>query len=125
MLIGLGNDVADIKREQEMLASGRLDRFAERVLTSEEYRVYATFPPRRRLEYVTGRFSAKESYAKALGTGIGSHVSFQDIEILNDEQGRPVITKHPLIDQAQAWISISHTTDYVTTVVILEKKEDD
>jgi holo-[acyl-carrier protein] synthase len=37
--------------------------------------------------YCAKRFAAKEAFAKALGTGIGRIVSFQDLTIRNNEQG--------------------------------------
>ena len=40
------------------------------------------------MEYLTGRWSAKEAFSKAMGTGIGP-VGFQGLEILNDAQGAP------------------------------------
>jgi holo-[acyl-carrier-protein] synthase len=39
--------------------------------------------------YCAKRFAAKEAFAKALGTGIGRIVSFQDLTIRNNEQGKP------------------------------------
>ena len=41
------------------------------------------------MEYLTGRWSAKEAFSKAMGTGIGP-VGFQDLEILNDAHGAPI-----------------------------------
>ena len=42
------------------------------------------------INYLAKRFAAKEAIAKAYGTGIGSALSFQDIEISNDENGKPL-----------------------------------
>ena len=76
----------------------------------------------RKYEFLAGRFSAKEAFSKAYGTGIGKKVGFQDIEILNDSQtGRPEIVKFPGDNKLQAKISISHSGEYVVTEVILEK----
>ena len=74
-------------------------------------------------EYFAGRFSAKESYGKALGTGIGKEVSFQGVEILNDALGNPYVNSHPKQDELIAHVSISHTDTCVMTEVILESKK--
>ena len=52
------------------------------MLTPTELEKYNSLPTKRKVEFLAGRFAAKEAYAKALGTGIGQHVSFQDIEVL-------------------------------------------
>ena len=41
------------------------------------------------LQQIADRFAAKEAIVKALGTGFGKEVGFQDIEIKNDEKGKP------------------------------------
>ncbi|GKS82304.1 holo-[acyl-carrier-protein] synthase [Ligilactobacillus pabuli] len=119
MIIGNGVDVTDLARIQR--AQSRSANFASRVLTAAELAVYETLTAKRQVEYLGGRFSAKESYSKAYGTGIGTQLSFQEIEILNDDLGQPQVVKHPLKDEAQAFISISHTAELVFTEVLLEK----
>ena len=80
---------------------------------------YQQLDGRRAVEYLSGRFSAKESYSKAFGTGLGK-VALQDVEILNNELGKPILTKHPF--SGQAFVSISHSETLVFTEVILEKE---
>lgn len=118
MIKGIGVDITDIARVQK--AAARRDGFAERVLTPAELAVYQTLTEKRQAEYLTGRFSAKESYSKAYGTGFGP-ISFQDIEILDNAQGRPVVTKHPFAGPAH--VSISHTDTLAMTEVILERSD--
>lgn len=122
MIVGIGIDITEIHRIQE--AQERNANFAETVLTSKELDCFNALPEvgHRRFEYLAGRFSAKESYSKAYGSGIGKSVGLKDVEILNDEQtGRPVVTAHPFETQGQALISISHTADLVMTQVLLQK----
>lgn len=115
---GIGIDVTEIKRIQK--AQERHSSFAIKILTPAEFVYFSKMSGHRKMEYLAGRFSAKESYSKAYGTGIGKKVGFQEIEILNDEKnGRPFITKHPL-KKGKAHISISHTDTLVMTEVILE-----
>ena len=62
------------------------ERFIERVYTEAE-RAYCGDNP----QHLAGRFAAKEAVSKALGCGIGD-VDWQEIEILNDASGAPVLT---------------------------------
>ena len=61
-------------------------RFVEKVLTEAERARFEELSGKRKMEYLTGRWSAKEAFSKAMGTGIGP-VGFQGLEILNDAQG--------------------------------------
>ena len=70
---------------------------------------------------MAGRWSAKEAFSKAWGTGIGK-LSFQDLEVLNDERGAPVFTKAPF--SGKVWVSISHAGTLVMASVILEEKDE-
>ncbi len=121
MIYGIGIDITEIARFRKMAEKQRLTLFAQKVLTPNEYEIFMGLTGIRALEFIAGRFSAKESYSKALGTGIGSAVTFQDLEILkNQATGQPIITKHPREEEMKAFISISHTQDVVMTEVILE-----
>ena len=79
---------------------------------------FGSLKGKRKLEYLAGRWSAKEAFAKAWGTGIGP-VTFQDLEILNDDKGAPYFSKSPFA--GSVWLSISHAGDLVTASVILEE----
>jgi holo-[acyl-carrier protein] synthase len=47
---------------------------------------------RRRAEHLAARFAAKEAVLKALGTGLGPRMRWTDIEVTNDQAGRPVVS---------------------------------
>ncbi|WP_409578813.1 4'-phosphopantetheinyl transferase superfamily protein [Streptococcus sp.] len=69
---------------------------------------------------MAGRWSAKEAFTKALGTGVG-RVGFQDIEILTDEKGAPLRQQAPLsqgLGQHQSFWSL------VQASVILEEEDE-
>jgi holo-[acyl-carrier protein] synthase len=122
MILRSGIDLIEIER-----ISGALERHAERFLR----RVYTPAE----LEECQGdicqhapslaaRFAAKEAAAKALGTGIGD-VSWQEIEILHEHNGQPVLKLHAqakvLADSLGLtdWsLSISHTHSHAVAVVI-------
>ncbi|CEG25359.1 holo-ACP synthase [Bacillus sp. B-jedd] len=116
MIIGIGLDLIEIDRVRELLK--RQERFPDRILTKEEREVYESLPANRRVEFLAGRFAAKEAYAKAKGTGIGEHLSFQDIEIAKDSLGKPFFKKP---DGSRAHLSITHTKQYAAAQVVIEE----
>ena len=118
MIRGIGIDILDlerVKKLQEKLG----DRFAKRVLTSNEFKQYKEYTRQRQIEYLGGRFSCKESFSKAYGTGLGREVGFKDIEILQDEIGHPILTSTKF--SGKIFVSISHEKKYVVTQVLLEE----
>ncbi|MER0123753.1 holo-ACP synthase [Streptococcus sp. ZJ93] len=116
MIIGHGIDIQEIAAVEA--AMKKHERFASKVLTENELARFRQLKHRRQVEYLAGRWSAKEAFAKALGTGIGQ-VGFHDIEVLTDEKGAPYVAKSPI--QVKAWISISHSAGFVQASVILEE----
>ena len=119
MIVGHGIDIEELASIQE--AVERKDSFAQRVLTAKELERFTGLKGRRKIEYLAGRWSAKEAFAKAMGTGIGK-LSFQDLEVLNDEKGAPYFSQAPF--SGKIWLSISHTEQYATASVILEESHE-
>lgn len=116
MIKGHGIDLEEISSIQR--AYEKNARFAQKVLTEAEFSRFETLKGKRRLEYLAGRWSAKEAFSKAWGTGIG-RLTFQDLEILNDDKGAPYFSKSPFA--GRVWVSISHAGNLVTASVILEE----
>ena len=113
MIKGIGIDITEIKRIQEMLQ--KHPQFVDKILTPAEKKRYEQLGGPRALEYLAGRWSLKESFSKAYGTGIGSAVDFQDIEIVD-------VTKAPFEGRVHA--SVSHTAVNVITEILLEETND-
>jgi holo-[acyl-carrier protein] synthase len=90
MIVGVGLDVVELERMERIMQRPGASRFAEKVLSNREAVRWAELAPRRALEYIAGRFAAKEAVVKALGCGIGAAVGFRDMEIMPEEAGRPV-----------------------------------
>ncbi len=88
MIVGLGIDLCDIRRIEKMLAEHG-DRFPRRCFTEIE-RAKADGRMARAATYAK-RFAAKEACAKALGTGVGSGVSWREMGVVNDALGRPTL----------------------------------
>ena len=116
MIVGHGIDIEALASIQN--AVEKREGFAQRVLTDKEMERFASLKGRRQIEYLAGRWSAKEAFSKAMGTGIGK-LSFQDLEVLNNERGAPYFSQAPF--SGKVWLSISHTDQFVTASVILEE----
>ena len=87
-MVSVGTDILKIDRIESVV--GRLgDKFVKRILTETEREEYADSALPIRL--LAKRFAAKEAVAKALGTGIGRGVSWQDIQIEHNESGAPKV----------------------------------
>ena len=88
MIIGLGNDIIDIRRiEQTIERYG--DRFLERIYTAAERE--RSERRRARVESYAKRFAAKEACAKALGTGFRRGVFWRDMGVVNLPSGQPTM----------------------------------
>lgn len=120
MIHGIGIDMIELHRVKAIQQKN--PKFANKVLTVNEYKIFETLSEKRQVEFLAGRFSVKEAYSKALGTGIGSRVSFEDLEILNQPNGAPYFAKYPQQDTLFAHVSLSHTANAAISEVILEKK---
>ena len=86
MIYGVGTDIVSIERIQEILNKNR-DGFINRVLTEHERALFANKSDN--AAFCAKRFAAKEAFSKALGTGIGRVVSFQDLTVRKNENGKP------------------------------------
>lgn len=116
IIIGIGLDITEMDRITR--AYERRNDFAGRVLTAREFAIFEKLNGSRKMEFLAGRYAAKEAYSKAYGTGIGT-LSFQDIEVLPGEKNKPEVTKSPF--EGKAFVSITHSSNIVAAQVILEK----
>ncbi|GAB2555772.1 holo-ACP synthase [Gracilibacillus alcaliphilus] len=119
MIAGIGIDIIELHRIAEMLE--RQPRLLERILTEQERAILERYnPDKRKIEFIAGRFAAKEAFSKAMGTGLGK-LSFLDIEVTTNAQGAPVLAAKQL-KGATCFVSISHSDDYAVAQVIIEKE---
>ena len=119
-ILGIGNDIIEIDRIRKSLEKHG-PRMLSRLFTQREQAYclkYEDPVPR-----FAGRFSAKEAIVKALGTGIGKEVSWLDIEILNEESGKPYVCFSEKLKArfpgVQVLISISHCELYVSSFAVI------
>ncbi len=118
MKLATGVDLIEIARIEEVIARhGK--HYLERIYTPAELAQCG-----KRTESLAGRFAAKEAAVKALGCGIGD-VSWQEIEVLGDDQNAPVLTLHgEALKRADAlglstWsVSISHSQSHSVALVV-------
>jgi holo-[acyl-carrier protein] synthase len=115
-IIGLGTDIIEIDRIQEALDKYGM-RFLNKMFTEAEqaYCLKHSQPAR----HLAGRFAAKEAVVKALGSGFRDGISFLDIEVVNDEQGKPHVRFSPKLQHYTVLLSISHCKQYATATAIL------
>ncbi len=112
----LGCDIIEIERiEKSILKYG--DNFLSYILSSKEIELYNK--KGKKSEFVAGRFAAKEAVSKALGTGISGECFFTDIEILPDENGKPLVyLKNERKENIE--ISISHSRMNAIAVCVIK-----
>lgn len=115
--IGIGNDIIEINRIEKAIKKAN---FITKVFTENEIKLFEI--KGKRTEFFAGRFAGKEAVSKALGTGF-REFSLTDIEILNNELGKPyVIFKNSIEFYNKKYfidISISHCKEYATAVAII------
>ncbi|MEN6320596.1 MAG: holo-ACP synthase [Syntrophaceae bacterium] len=125
MIFGIGTDLVEVSRVEKILQKWG-DKFLTKVYSQNEidYCQKKAFPS---IHYAA-RFAAKESFLKSLGIGLGMGVKLQDIEVVNNQQGSPVLNVHESIKARldnlginKIHISITHTREHAQAVVILEK----
>ena len=123
MIKGLGTDIIEIDRIEKII-NRYGHKFLDRHFTKSEQDYCSKY--RNSTQHYTGRFAAKEAIVKALGTGISKEIFWTDIEIINDEQGKPHVYLSPEVrnyfSNPTIHISISHSKKYATAVAILESK---
>ena len=89
-------------------------RFLDRVLTKKEQNRISA-------QYVAGRWAAKEAISKSLGIGLGLTLPWRQnqIEIINDASGKPIVFL--LGRKSEVLVSISHDNEYAIATAILPR----
>lgn len=123
----IGIDIIEIDRIKELLDGDHEDRFLKRVYTPKEIE-YCTVEHSFKYNSLAARYAAKEAVSKALGTGVGD-ISWTDIEIVNDDKGKPMINLYnkakKLADSQnikEIHISLSHSKTLAFASAHIEHK---
>lgn len=115
MILGVGTDLVETARLEQAIA--RTPTLRERLFTPDERRLG--------MDSLAARFAAKEALAKALG--VPSGLSWQDAEVLADDDGRPRIELRGSVAEAatelgavRVHLALSHDGGFAQAFVILE-----
>ncbi len=122
MILGIGCDIIEVVRVDKLIRSYGA-HFLDRLFSSQEQSYCNS--QRQAAQHYAGRFAAKEAIAKALGTGFGAHLSWRDLEVLKDAQGKPIVLlsskANSRFDAPHILLSISHCTEYATAFAIWQR----
>ncbi len=102
-IYGVGSDIIDISMIQKLLKN---DTFKKKLFSSQEIKIIETRS--NRIASYAKRFAAKEAFSKALGTGISKGLSFKEISIINDKNGKP-------------YIELSGKTKFIVRLILKKK----
>ncbi|MGO9481339.1 MAG: holo-ACP synthase [Candidatus Kryptoniota bacterium] len=121
MVEGVGIDIIEVSKIQKSIQDyGPL--FTGRIFTEEEVKYCSEKP--NPFQHYAARFAAKEAFSKATGTGWNSDFSWQEVEVINEKSGKPWLQLSGLslkkFGGKKIFLSLSHSGDYVTAVVVIE-----
>ena len=124
-VLGIGVDIIKNKRIKSSIKNSK---FINRVYSAKELKQSSL--SRDKTSYFSKRFAAKESFAKALGTGFRNNLNFKDIEIINDKMGKPyysitkkiksIVKKNFKVKNFNCFLSISDEKEYSTAFTIIQ-----
>jgi holo-[acyl-carrier protein] synthase len=124
MIAGLGIDMIEVERVA--IKIGKEAGFRELVFSEKEIQYCET--KTNKFEHYAARFAAKEAFFKAVGTGWMNGTSFNEIEIVNDNNGKPGLVLLGKTSETMAGagirnihVSLSHIKTMATAVVIIEQ----
>ena len=124
MIFGIGTDIVEVKRIRNV---DSLEKFADKILSLDELEVFKSQIDEKKVIFLAKQFAAKEAVSKALGTGIGKDIRFNQIEILRNSDGKPYLNHDGIITTilndlgiTKTHVSLSDEKKYVLAFVILE-----
>ncbi len=125
MIFGIGTDLIEVERVAHKME--KKTGFKELVFSPDEI-IYCEARANK-YEHYAARFAAKEAFFKAIGTGWRNGTAFNEIEIYNDEEGKPELrflgnTAKTIADMKleKIFVSLSHLKTMACAMVIIEKK---
>ena len=131
-MISSGVDIVSQERIAKAIEKHE-EAFLQRVCSEGEIELYRSVKtPARKVEFLSGRFAAKEAVSKALGTGLGAKgVALTDMEIKKKENGAPEVVltgKAKEVYSKQKGrsisVSISHDAGMAVAFCCIEKEEE-
>jgi holo-[acyl-carrier protein] synthase len=123
MIYGIGTDIIEVTRIEKVMS--RDIGFREKIFTPGEIEYCET--KKNKFQHYAARFSAKEAFLKAIGTGWRFGIRFADIDIFHDEFGKPHIRTTGIAKEltdrlavSKIHVSLSHLKEMATAIVIIE-----
>ncbi|MGE5614109.1 MAG: holo-ACP synthase [Bacillota bacterium] len=124
MAIYCGVDIVEIERLKKSI--DELENFRNRVFTKGEID-YCEKRNRAKYESYAARFAAKEAVLKAFGTGLAGDLDWKQVEILNNEKGKPYVVLSGnareifgMIGGKSIDISLSHCREFAVAYAVIE-----
>jgi len=124
MIKGVGTDIIEVARVASKIQ--KESGFRELVFSAEEIKYCQT--KTNKYEHYAARFAAKEALGKALGLGWAEGTTINEVEILNNIDGKPYINflgetakQIASLNLGNIHVSLSHIKTYATAIVIIEQ----
>ena len=125
MKISCGTDIIEIERIKQSIENLG-DAFLNRVFTENEIK-YCESKNNQKYQHYAARFTAKEAVFKAVSSNLKDKysITWKDIEVCNNEQGKPYINLYGINQELfeSIDISISHCKKYATANVVILQNE--
>ncbi len=122
MIIGVGVDIVEIDRFKNLMDRWG-EHFLKKIFTQRE--IDYCLSKKNIYQHLAGRFAAKEAISKAISTGWGGVFKWKDVEILNDERGKPEVILYNQLknhfSSCSFHISISHSLNHAIACAIVER----
>ncbi|MCL2170114.1 MAG: holo-ACP synthase [Defluviitaleaceae bacterium] len=116
-IIGLGTDIVEVARVKKAISS---EKFLTMCFTKAE----VEYCSKKEIQSFAGMFAAKESVAKAIGSGFSGFLP-RDVEICHTDEGVPFVklsNEIKLATNSSIMLSISHENAYATAVAMIVKE---
>jgi len=127
LIFGVGTDIIEVRRVEEKLA--RTEGLKAKLFSPREIAYCES--KHRPAQHFAARFAAKEAFLKAMGTGWTRGFRFGEIEIVNNEAGKPEMSVQGKVREfcetnaiTGMEVSLSHIKDLAKAIVVLEKNPD-
>ncbi|OQY24195.1 MAG: 4'-phosphopantetheinyl transferase [Desulfobacteraceae bacterium 4572_35.2] len=125
-IVGIGTDIVRVERFQRFIERQE-DALLKRLFTEGE--LSYSLPRKSAAQHLAARFAAKEAFVKALGLGLRDGITWQDMEVRNDDLGCPslyltgraaeIVLQRTL---TTPYLSYSHEQEYAVATVVLERE---
>lgn len=123
-MLGIGVDICEVKRFDRLQKN---EKFIKKVFTELEIK-YCEKKNKGKSQSFAARFAAKEAFVKALGTGFRKGTLYKEIEVNNDDLGKPYLnitgTTYKTLKNMNGgniYLSLSHEKKAAVAFVVIEK----